>query len=81
DDGSSRPALELLVLLEMDMHAPRAQPRYAPTSVGALMDTTFLRAAMGDANGDRRVEPAPSPTLRRRWSHALRWVAIALKRT
>jgi hypothetical protein len=45
------------------------------------MDTTFLRAAMGDANGDRRVERASSPTLRRRWSHALRWVAIALKRT
>lgn len=62
------------------MHAHQAQPHYAPSSVGALMDPAFLRAAVNDANGDRRAESTPSPTLRLRWRAAMHAVAAALRR-
>jgi hypothetical protein len=40
------------------MHRHLGQPHYAPCSVGALMDPGFLRDAVSDANGERRVEVA-----------------------
>jgi hypothetical protein len=53
---------------------------YSPSSVGALMDTAFLRSVMIDANGDRRREsPAPS-ALRLRWQSAMHSLAVALRR-
>jgi len=62
------------------MHAHQDQPHYAPASVGALMDTSFLRGAVIDANGDRRAEATPSATLRLRWRAAMDAVAAVFKR-
>jgi len=62
------------------MHAHQDQPHYAPASVGALMDTSFLRGAVIDANGDRRAETTPSATLRLRWRAAMDAVAAVFKR-
>lgn len=47
------------------MHADRGQVHYAPSSVGALMDPTFLRNAVCDADGIRRSE---TETLGHAWS-------------
>lgn len=62
------------------MHAHQDQPHYAPASVGALMDPSFLRGAVIDANGDRRAENASSAALRLRWRAAMHAVAAVFKR-
>ena len=62
------------------MHAHQDQPHYAPASVGALMDTAFLRGAVIDANGDRRAETTSSLTLRLRWRGAMHAVAAVFRR-
>ena len=46
-------------------------------SVGALMDTSFLRAAVADANETSRARPASA--VPGRWRR-LRWVQTALAR-
>ena len=62
------------------MHDHQAQPRYAPSSVGALMDPAFLRDAVMDANGDRRAESVSSASLRLRWQTAWRAVVAVFWR-
>jgi hypothetical protein len=62
------------------MHAHQAQPHYAPSSVGALMDPTFLRRAVIDMNGDDHDTKVESSTLRLRWQTALHAIAAALGR-
>ena len=62
------------------MYEHHMQPRYAPTSVGALMDPAFLRHAVMDANGDRRDETATLATLRWRWRGAIHAMAAAFAR-
>ena len=62
------------------MHAHQDQPHYAPASVGALMDTAFLRGAVIDANGDRPAERTSSATLRLRWRIAMHALAAAFRR-
>jgi hypothetical protein len=62
------------------MHAHQTQPHYAPWSVGALMDPTFLRGTVIDANGDRRAESPSSATLRLRWRIAMHAVAAVFRR-
>jgi hypothetical protein len=65
------------------MNAHHAQPYYAPSSVGALMDPAFLRHAVMEANGDRHEETVALATLRWRWRgaiHALHAIAAAFQR-
>jgi hypothetical protein len=62
------------------MNAHHAQPHYAPTSVGALMDPAFLRNAVMEANGDRREEAATLATWRWRWRGAVHAFATAFRR-
>jgi len=62
------------------MDAHHAQPHYAPSSVGGLMDPAFLRSAVMDANGDRRDDAASPQTLRLRWRGALHAIAVAFRR-
>lgn len=62
------------------MHPHQAQPHYAPASVGVLMDPAFLRDAMIDAHGDRRVPAASLVTLLSRWREAIHTVAVSFRR-
>jgi hypothetical protein len=62
------------------MHAHQDQPHYAPASVGALMDPAFLRAAVNDANSDRRAENTSSATVWLRWRIAIHAVAVVFGR-
>jgi hypothetical protein len=67
------------VLQETVMHAHPTEPHYAPASVGALMDPTFLRDAVRDANGDYRTAERLSPMLLLRWRDAMRALAAACR--
>lgn len=62
------------------MHPHQAQPHYAPASVGGLMDPAFLRDAMIDAHGDRRVAPASLATLLLRWRTAMHTITVSFQR-
>ena len=62
------------------MHEHHGQAHYAPASVGALIDTAFLRRAAMDANDERRVEPPLPSALRIRWNVAMHALAVALRR-
>lgn len=66
--------------LETAMHEHNGQAHYAPASVGALIDTGFLRHAAMEANDERRAERARPSALRRRLSEAMRTLAAALRR-
>ncbi len=63
------------------MPVNHTQPRYAPSSVGGLMDPAFLRGAMSDANGGHRPMAAATgidaaaawPRLRQAVLAAVRW--------
>jgi len=54
------------------MHAGQIHVHYAPSSVGALMDPMFLRAAMCDADGIRREEAASTKLKWLKWKAAIR---------
>lgn len=58
----------------------QGQPRYAPASVGVLVDTAFLRGTMIDANGDRHAESVTRPTLRLRWKGTMHAIVAAFRR-
>ncbi|MGZ3173567.1 MAG: hypothetical protein ACXU7G_10815 [Croceibacterium sp.] len=62
------------------MHSHQEQPRYAPSSVGVLIDPAFLRGVVIDANGYRRDEGADLPTLRLRLRGAMQAIAVAFRR-
>ncbi len=63
------------------MQPDHDHPRYVPTSVGGLMDPTFLRDAVSDADGTRRQEAV---SMRQAWyrlrTAALAWRAAAVRR-
>jgi hypothetical protein len=44
------------------------------------MDPAFLRDAMIDANGDRRVAPPSLTTLLLRWRTAMHTIAVSFQR-
>lgn len=54
------------------MHAGRDSPHYAPTSVGALMDTAFLRHAAHEFRGEHHATAETRPRLRQAWRSSLR---------
>jgi hypothetical protein len=62
------------------MDAHHLQPHYTPSSVGALMDTAFLRNAVMEANGDRRGVTATSSNLHWSWRHAIHAITAAFRR-
>lgn len=62
------------------MHEHNGHAHYAPASVGALIDTAFLRRAAMDANDERRIERASPSAMRLRWIGAMRAFAFALRR-
>lgn len=62
------------------MHAHTEQPRYAPASVGVLVDPEFLRGVVRDANGDRRAESTFRPALRLRWKATIDAIVVAFRR-
>jgi hypothetical protein len=68
------------VFLETSMHTHQAQPHYAPSSVGALMDPAFLRRAVTDMNGEDHDTKVAASTLRLRWQLALHAIAAAFRR-
>jgi hypothetical protein len=49
------------------MYTPRPNPYYSPSSVGALMDPTFLRRAVREAEGRGHANEPLSPSLAKRW--------------
>ena len=61
------------------MHADEARLHYAPTSVGALMDPTFLRDAVRDAEGGYRAVMAPSRALFARSIQAMRRFRLRMR--
>ena len=54
------------------MHAGRDSLHYAPTSVGALMDTEFLRHAAHDVQGGHDAAAQARQRLRPTWRTVLR---------
>jgi hypothetical protein len=62
------------------MHAHTDRPRYAPASVGVLVDPEFLRGAAQDANGDRRAESTFRPGMRLRWKATVDAIVVAIRR-
>ena len=48
------------------MYTPRANPYYTPSSVGALMDPTFLRRAVREAEGRGHADEPLSPSVAKR---------------
>ena len=62
------------------MHEHHGQAHYAPASVGALIDTAFLRRAAMEANDERRAERTLPSAMRLRWIDAMRALIVALRR-
>lgn len=54
--------------------------RYAPASVGVLVDPGFLRGAVRDAHGDRHSEVGSSSVLRSQWKAMLGAILLAIRR-
>ena len=61
------------------MHAGQDSLHYAPASVGALMDTAFLRHAVHDVQGASHPAAEMSPGRRPTWRIALRHMMVQLR--
>lgn len=59
------------------MQATRSPSDEMPHSVGALIDTAFVRSAVAAANEPAGARPAVAPSA---WQRAAAWVQAALAR-
>ncbi len=59
------------------MQASRSPSSEMPHSVGALMDTAFVRSAAADAAGPAGARPSAQPGA---WVRAVAWARAALAR-